>query len=350
MGGAHRFVAADVDQLAGHRRRSVVHVSEQFVGGLPVGAHRHLADAGVVVQRRGDAVAAQLGVGAQGGRRVPGGVELGDDLDEPVGGVADDAGVVRRRVEAAGPALDVARGAHLGEQRPRRHHQPPPLVVAQVEVEVVDLVQRDEVDVAEHRLDREEVPGDVEHRAAVGEAGPVGDVDPGHGPRPGKPAGGLGARWQHQAQGGQAAEDPLGRRRGDHDPAGVDVQCVVLRAHAAVVVEVDDDVAVAGGSPVTVRAKPVATRSHAAKLATTTATSGRSSATTRRASGSSRNASPRPCRERSRHRHDRGEDRIGGGRGRRLRGRRAHGAHGGSQNPQHRQRRAIRRLCQEMRP
>ena len=338
MGGAHRFVAADVDQLAGHRSSSVVHVSEQFVGGLPVGAHRHLADAGVVVQRRGDAVAAQLGVGAQGGRRVPRGVELGDDLDEPVGGVADDPGVVRRRVEAAGPALDVVRGAHLGEQRPRRHHQPPALVVAQVEVEVVDLVQRDEVDVAEHRLDREEVPGDVEHRAAVGEAGPVGDVDPGHGPRPGTPAGGLGGRRQHQAQGGQTAEDPLGRRRGDDDPAGVDVQGVVLGAHATAVVEVDHDVAVgrrlsgdgegeAGGDAQPRREVGDDDR-HVGPIV------GHDEAGV----GSEPERLAGPCRECSRHRHDRGEDRVRCGRGRRLRGRRAHGAHGGSQNPQHRQR------------
>ena len=221
VGGAHRFVAADVDQLAGHRSRSVVHVSEQFVGGLPVGAHRHLADAGVVVQRRGDAVTAQLRVGAQRGRRVPRGVELGDDLDEPVGGVADDPGVVRRRVEAAGTALDVVRRAHLGEQRPRRHHQPPPLVVAQVEVEVVDLVQRHQVDVAEHRLDREEVPGDVEHRAAVGEAGPVGDVHPGHGPRPGKPARGLGGR--RRASG-------AGWSRPRKTPSAVDAASTIRRA------------------------------------------------------------------------------------------------------------------------
>ena len=52
-------------------------------------------------------------------------------------------------------------------------------------MEDVDLVQRDELDVAQHVVDGEEVAGDVEHRPAVREARPIGDLGAGrsfHGP------------------------------------------------------------------------------------------------------------------------------------------------------------------------
>ena len=58
----------------------------------------------------------------------------------------------------------------------------PALVVGEVQVQHVELQQRDRVEVAQHVLDGEEVPGDVEHRAAVGEARGVGDGCRGHGP------------------------------------------------------------------------------------------------------------------------------------------------------------------------
>ena len=51
----------------------------------------------------------------------------------------------------------------------------PALVVGEVQVQHVELQHRDAVEVVEHVVDREEVAGDVEHRAAVGEARLVGD-------------------------------------------------------------------------------------------------------------------------------------------------------------------------------
>ena len=104
---------------------------------------------------------------------MPGAVDLGNDLDEALGGVGDDAGVVLGGEVAAWTAVDVARPTDFGEQRPAGHRQPPSLVVGEMEMEDVDLVQRDQIDVAEHVVDAEEVAGDVEHRPAVLEAWPV---------------------------------------------------------------------------------------------------------------------------------------------------------------------------------
>ena len=154
----------------------------------------------MVVRRRGDPVATQLRIGDEGGRCMTGAVDLWHDLDEVFGGIVDDAGVVGCGVVPAVAALDVARAADLGEPRPIGHRQPPTLVVGEMEVEDVDLVQRDQVDVAEHVIDAEEVTGDIEHRPAVLEARPVVDLGSGdcpragaHGPSPRRRPGASGA-------------------------------------------------------------------------------------------------------------------------------------------------------------
>ena len=76
-------------------------------------------------------------------------------------------------------------------------------------MEDVDLVQRDQVDVAEHVVDGEEVAGDVEHRPAVVEARPVADLGPADRPRPGlhRPSP---RRWRGASG---AASSALGRGR-----------------------------------------------------------------------------------------------------------------------------------------
>ena len=175
-------------------------------------------------------------------RRVPGRVDLGDDLDEASCRVSDDAGVVLGRVGAAGTAFHVGRSADLGEQRARRHVEAPALVVGEMEVQPVHLVQRDQVDVTQHRLHGAEVAGDVEHRAAVRETWTVRDVGTMHRPRAGLHGGRLGSRGQHQPQGREPAEHSLcGRRRHLH-ALGIGAQCVVLGAEPGVGPERDHDV------------------------------------------------------------------------------------------------------------
>ena len=52
----------------------------------------------------------------------------------------------------------------------------PALVVGEVQVQHVELVEREQVDVLLHLVDGEEVARDVEHRAAPGEARMIGDA------------------------------------------------------------------------------------------------------------------------------------------------------------------------------
>ena len=200
----------------------------------------------MVERRRSRTVAVQLRIGDQGGGRVAWTVDLGNNLDEPVGGVGDDAGVVLGGVVAAGAGVDVARSADLGEPRPPGHGQTPALVVGEVEVEDVDLVQRDQVDVVEHVVDGEEVAGDVEHRPPVLEARPIADVGAGHLPRAGLHVRLLGSGGKHLAQRGEGAEDPGRRGRANSHSARLDAQGVPLGAVIGGRRHADDDVSVGG--------------------------------------------------------------------------------------------------------
>ena len=111
-------------------------------------------------------------------------VDLGHDRDEPARRVRDDlAVVVLRVVSRPAPSTPVPRPPTSVSAGQPVDLDAPALVVGEVQVQVVDLEQRDVVDVALDLVDREEVPGDVEHRAAVGEPRGVLDVDSRDGPR-----------------------------------------------------------------------------------------------------------------------------------------------------------------------
>src|SRR5690606_39114069 len=125
--------------------------------------------------------AAQLREGDQGGVRVAGQIDLGNDRDVPGRRVSDDFRVFLLRVEATRTAADLGQAARLGEPRPRADLDAPSLSVGEVQMQHVDLVQGDRVDVLLHLVDREEVPGHVEHRAAPAEAWPIDDVARGNG-------------------------------------------------------------------------------------------------------------------------------------------------------------------------
>ena len=106
-------VSSASSRVTSARNRSVA------VGALGRGAERREADLDALVRRGCDAVAVQLGVGAERRVRVPGQVDLGHDRDEPLGGVLDDAAVVVLRVEAAAVAAHRGRGADARELGPR---------------------------------------------------------------------------------------------------------------------------------------------------------------------------------------------------------------------------------------
>src|SRR5437870_904575 len=87
-----------------------------------------------------------------------------------------------------GASADLARAAVAGQLRPAIDGNAPPLIVAQMQVENVHLVVREQVHEALDGLDVEEVSGQVQHRPPPGEAGTVahgaGDYGPGPGLQP----------------------------------------------------------------------------------------------------------------------------------------------------------------------
>ena len=236
-----RLVAADVDEPSRLDGEGVEHVAEKLIGRVSRGAQRDLRDPGVVERRGSSAVAAQLRVGDQGGGSVARSVDLGHHVDESIGRVGHDAGVVVRGEEPAGTAIDVARPADLGESRPAGHGQPPPLVVGEVQVQDVDLVERDQVDVAQDVVDPEEVAGYVEHRPPMLEARAVVDLDAGDVPRTRLHGGRLGGGGQQLAQCRERPKHASRRGGADADARRVGAQRVRLVARFGGRRDGDDD-------------------------------------------------------------------------------------------------------------
>ena len=141
---------------------------------------------------------------------MPGRVHLGDDGDEALRGVGGD------RPKVPGAVEDAAGLRPRG--RPRRG-EPPALIVGQVQVQHVELVEREEVDHAPDLIEGEERAGEVERQAAPGVPGRVEDARARHKDLP--RAGGR-YRGHELDERGQAARD-TGRFRGAHDDLiGVD--------------------------------------------------------------------------------------------------------------------------------
>ena len=180
----------------------------------------------------GTSRAAEPRIGGQRRQPVPGHLDFGNHLDMPLCGVADDLADLLLRVElAVGFAvvnalfvLVVASderfrtpGPDLGEQRIFFDLDPPALIVGQMPVEFVDLVQREDVDVGLHVLDREEMAADVEHRPAVGERGLVADD-----------AGGNLSSGDQLLEAAKPVQHRLGRRCRDRYALSADFQKVLF--------------------------------------------------------------------------------------------------------------------------
>src|SRR4029077_1955271 len=135
---------------------------------------------------------------------------LGDDGDEALRGVGGD------RPQVPGAVEDAAGLRPPG--RPRRGESPA-LVVGQVQVQHVQLVEREEVDHAPDLVEGEERAGEVERQAAPGVPGRVEDARARH---KDLPRAGSRYRGYELDERGQAARD-TGRFRGAHDyPVGGD--------------------------------------------------------------------------------------------------------------------------------
>ena len=198
------------------------HVVDEVVRDVLGDAQRAEADVRAGVERRRDPVAVQLRVRGERRVGVARHVDLGDDLQIPRGGVPDDLLVLGLGVVAALPAADLRRAAVRGEPRPGVDGDAPALVVAQVQVQLVDLVEGELVDVALDLVDGEEVPGDVEHRAAVGVARGC--------PRWCRPRRATGRAAGVLLDGGRAAAGAGSARRGRGRPAWAAVMVTPDRA------------------------------------------------------------------------------------------------------------------------
>ncbi len=112
---------------------------------------------------------------------------------------------------------------------PGLHLDSPSLVIGQVQMQPVQLVERDQIDVVLHVVDAEEVPGHVEHGAAPDKSRPVDNVGErhAHGPRPRRMI--LDGPRQQLAQRLHAIEETRRVVGGNSDPICGDRQLVTLR-------------------------------------------------------------------------------------------------------------------------
>ena len=192
--GGGALVAADVDGLVGE---DVHELLKDVLGEL------HGFGVGYVEDVAGDAargpdgvvavgVAAVFGIGGHGGYEVAGHVDFGHDFDVALTSVGHDVAELVLGVEVGAVGLVdpvLGAGVHVGEHAVGGNaadggelgvlldFHAPALVIAEVPVEAVHLVVGHEVNHALDVFDGEEVARNVEHEAAVLEAGLVVDGD-----------------------------------------------------------------------------------------------------------------------------------------------------------------------------
>lgn len=212
------LITADVDESGRkHLTQLVEHVT-----GEPGGAIAH------VEHVRGDSPrgahlggrVAEPGTGGDRGLGVPGELDLGDHGHAAVGRVVHQAALgveapVRGPVEPALPCVTGrglgTGGSDLGEPRVAAHLEPPPLVVGEVQVQDVELVQRQQVDVRPQKGDRTPPASHVDHHAAPGVPGHVANGAALHAAGPAQ----LAQRLDAPAQPGGSGRGDPGLVRGD---------------------------------------------------------------------------------------------------------------------------------------
>ena len=185
------LVAAQVDILRGEDVHHLVEdVLQEAVHTLVASA---IDDAGILAtdawQHTDEAVAhhgaGHLGISSNGCHAVGRHLYLGDDVDMPLLGIRHDVAQVALGVEATdgcrlalawiltilevGVALH-APCSHRGESRILLDLYAPSVVVGEVQVQVVHLEARGDVDDLQDMLFRNEVAHHVEHQSAIGEA------------------------------------------------------------------------------------------------------------------------------------------------------------------------------------
>ncbi len=157
------------------RRDLADHVVDEGIGLFLTDAERAEADVDARVRGSRDPVARQLAVRGERGVHVPRHVDLRHDRDEALVRVRDQVRELFLRVVAARVSADRAFAAVRRQVRPGVDLDAPALVVGEMQVQAIELVVRNQVDVAFHILHAEEVTGHVEHRAAPREARDITD-------------------------------------------------------------------------------------------------------------------------------------------------------------------------------
>ncbi len=177
------LVATDVKVGArSHCTELADHVINESVRLLFVHAERTPADVGSRIESRGPRAARQLRIADEGGVDVARHVDLRHDQDVACLCVAQYVLVILLGIEAPRSASDLRERPHRGQLRARIDLYSPSLIVGQVQVQHVQLVQREDVEVLLHFPHREEVTADVEHGAAVGEARLICNAERGNAP------------------------------------------------------------------------------------------------------------------------------------------------------------------------
>jgi hypothetical protein len=108
-----------------------------------VHAERAEADVDTGIRRRRLAVAIQIRIRGERGVGVARHVDLGHDGHKPILSVFDDLPVLLLRVKAACSTANFGAAAMFRKVGPGFHFDPPSLVVGQVQMQSVQLVQRD---------------------------------------------------------------------------------------------------------------------------------------------------------------------------------------------------------------
>ncbi len=215
-----------MDEAAGeHRDQFVEHVLDKG-DTLGPGIEQIRIDSPIVAHHRPVTEHAHFGIGRDECLRMAGQVDLGNDRDAAVGGVAHQRaqfglGVEaadarrRRRPTRAGP---LSPRADLGQLGKALDLEAPALVVGEVQVERVELHRRHLVDDPVERGQRLEVPRGIDHQPTPGKARRIANVEQRHRDRTATRA--VGAEQLRQRH--RAIDQAGMRRRGDADAVRID--------------------------------------------------------------------------------------------------------------------------------
>ena len=246
--GFGTLVASDVDDVG---REDIHHLAENILqkthGRLVAGADHLIGDAPAPPDLVWAAGAAKRRACRQRSLGMTGQIYFRDDGDMTFGGVGHQVAEFLLRVETAMTDRVIAVGiasehgaaapsAGVGQLGITLDLHAPPLVIGEMEVELVHIVHRHHIEIAFHRIEGDEVAAHIEVHAAVGELRMVNDAS-----RRKLYRVGLHARRDALAQGLDGVEDTGSVGAAHDDFVGADVNLVRLRglAHSRVLHQED---------------------------------------------------------------------------------------------------------------